>query len=251
MYMTSVGVPSVVYETVKNLRQARGNRLGAMQRKFPQLGIILLYLLAINELLVFPLLGAGTATLKGVLSLQGFLFACLCGAHMLVLRIIQELWQSSGGVFNVDEVLEQMVTGLEDELEMRSIQAQAYTWHAAAASSGSSSSSSSSADRLPPGDAAANASSERNGSTAADELRAAMMHRTDFSRVSSEPSSMSAYKAATGSGRDYDGRVPIWNDAGVPPSLVTKRKASKRRGVLSFFGIGRRTRSKPRAKRDE
>ena len=27
----------------------------------------------------------------------------LCGAHMLVLRIIQELWQSSGGVFNVDD----------------------------------------------------------------------------------------------------------------------------------------------------
>ena len=44
----------------------------------------------------------------------------LCGAHMLVLRIIQELWQSSGGVFNVDEVLQQMVFGLEDELELRS-----------------------------------------------------------------------------------------------------------------------------------
>lgn len=85
---------------------------------------------------------------------QSFLFACLCGAHMLVLRIIQELWQASGGVFNVDEVcdwrcrssaalspytgrpvghptdrhgcmyavqvLQQIVCGLEDELEMRS-----------------------------------------------------------------------------------------------------------------------------------
>lgn len=59
MYMTSVGVPSIVYETVKNLRQARGNRLGAMQRKFPFLGIGLLYLLALVELLAFPLLGAG------------------------------------------------------------------------------------------------------------------------------------------------------------------------------------------------
>ena len=56
----------------------------------------------------------------GILSLQSFLFACLCGAHMLVLRIIQELWQSSGGVFNVDEVLQQMVFGLEEELELRS-----------------------------------------------------------------------------------------------------------------------------------
>ena len=43
----------------------------------------------------------------------------LCGAHMLVLRIIQELWQSSGGVFNVDEVLQQMVFGLEEELTLR------------------------------------------------------------------------------------------------------------------------------------
>merc|ERR1719197_1495557 len=50
MYMTSVGVPSVVYETVKNLRQARGYRLGATQRKFPALGIVLLYVLAILEL---------------------------------------------------------------------------------------------------------------------------------------------------------------------------------------------------------
>ena len=50
---------------------------------------------------------------------QSFLFAMLCGAHMLVLRIIQELWQSSGGVFNVDEVLQTMVLGLEEELEMR------------------------------------------------------------------------------------------------------------------------------------
>ena len=131
MYMTSVGVPSIVYETVKNLRQARGVRLGAMQRKFPFLGIGLLYLLAMVELLAFPLLGAGTANINGVLSLQSFLFACLCGAHMLVLRIIQELWQSSGGVFNVDEVLQQMVFGLEEELELRAAQAASTgTWGA-------------------------------------------------------------------------------------------------------------------------
>jgi hypothetical protein len=34
MFMTSVGVPSVIYETVKNLRQARGQRLGACQVSF-------------------------------------------------------------------------------------------------------------------------------------------------------------------------------------------------------------------------
>ena len=118
MYITSVGVPSVIYETVKNLRQARGYRLGAMQRKFPFLGIGLLYLLAAVELLAFPLLGAGN-TAQGILSLQSILFGCLTGAHVLVLRIIQELWQASGGVFNVDEVLQEMVFGLEEELDFR------------------------------------------------------------------------------------------------------------------------------------
>merc|ERR1740139_1599674 len=54
MYRTSVGVPSVIYETVWDLRQARGYRLGAMQRKFPRLGIVLLWLLAILELGCFP-----------------------------------------------------------------------------------------------------------------------------------------------------------------------------------------------------
>ena len=39
MYMTSVGVPSIVYETVRDLRQARGERLGACQRKFPFIAI--------------------------------------------------------------------------------------------------------------------------------------------------------------------------------------------------------------------
>ena len=61
MLMTSVGVPSVIYDTLKGLRQARAYRLGAMQRKFPFLGIVLLYLLATLELLAFPLLGAGSS----------------------------------------------------------------------------------------------------------------------------------------------------------------------------------------------
>ena len=60
------GVPSVVYESVKDLREARGERLGAFQRKFPTLGITLLYLLASIELFAFPLLGAGTAEISEV-----------------------------------------------------------------------------------------------------------------------------------------------------------------------------------------
>ena len=121
MYLTSVGVPSVVYETVRDLRQARGRRLGAMQRKFPRLGIFLLYLLALLELAAFPLLGAGTtiSAPSTILLVQGALFGGLCGATTLVLRIIQELWRTSGGAFNVDDVLQTMVRGLADELDGR------------------------------------------------------------------------------------------------------------------------------------
>ena len=122
MYLTSVGVPSVVYETVRSLRQARAYRLGAMQRKFPGLGIVLLYVLGILVLVPFPLLSAGglPSMTTGILLVQGSLFGALAGSIVLCLRIIQELWQSSGGVFNVDEVLLKMVSGLEEELDIRS-----------------------------------------------------------------------------------------------------------------------------------
>jgi len=121
MYLTSVGTPSVVYETVRDLRQARGRRLGAMQRKFPRLGIVLLYILALLELAAFPLLGAGTAVgaPQSIFNVQGALFGGLCGATTLVLRIIQELWRTSGGAFNVDDVLTTMVRGLAEELDER------------------------------------------------------------------------------------------------------------------------------------
>ncbi|KAJ1462178.1 hypothetical protein M885DRAFT_611061 [Pelagophyceae sp. CCMP2097] len=125
MYLTSVGVPSVIYDTVRDLRQARGKRLGAMQRKFPQLGIVLLYILALLELAAFPLLGAGTAVgaSESIFNVQGALFGGLCGATTLVLRIIQELWRTSGGAFNVDVVLTTMVRGLVEELDARAADA--------------------------------------------------------------------------------------------------------------------------------
>ena len=78
-------------ETVRDLRQARGRRLGAMQRKFPRLGIVLLYILALLELAAFPLLGAGTAVgaPQSIFNVQGALFGGLCGATTLVLRFVE------------------------------------------------------------------------------------------------------------------------------------------------------------------
>ena len=103
MLLTSVGVPSSLYATVRDLRRARGARLGALQRKFPALGIILLYILAALELFSFPLLAAGTAGLSeppelntvSILELQSVLFGSLCACVVLVLRIIQELSSQS------------------------------------------------------------------------------------------------------------------------------------------------------------
>lgn len=135
LLLTSVGVPSVLSESLDDLRKARSERLGALQVKFPALGIAFLYLLATFELIAFPLIGAGSLSeygpiegllpsssidnVENVLSVQAFLFSCLCGCFVLVLRIIQELRQSSGGVFNVDGVLQQTIAGLDEEIELR------------------------------------------------------------------------------------------------------------------------------------
>ena len=121
LYQTSVGVPSSVYETVKSLRQARGQRLGATQRKLPEVHFTLLYLLATLELASFPLLGAGTSSLftNSILSVQSVLFGCMAGAITMTLTVIRELWNPTGGAYNVDGVLVTMVRGLEEETQRR------------------------------------------------------------------------------------------------------------------------------------
>ena len=50
MYITSVGVPSYIYDTIRSLRQARASRLGATQKKLPPIHFNLLWLLASIEL---------------------------------------------------------------------------------------------------------------------------------------------------------------------------------------------------------
>lgn len=121
MYMTSVGVPSIVYETVRSLRQARAARLGALQRKLPKVHMWLLWILAVIELMSFPLLGAGTQTIGGyrILTVEGCLFGVLTFGVVMTLRIVGELWRPAGGAYNVDGVLRVMVRGLEEELSAR------------------------------------------------------------------------------------------------------------------------------------
>jgi hypothetical protein len=121
MYMTSVGVPSTVYETVRSLRQARAARLGALQRKLPSIHMLLLWILAAIELVSFPLLGAGTQTIGGynILTVEGVLFGVMTFGIFLTLRVVGELWRPAGGAYNVDAVLSVMVSGLEEELRAR------------------------------------------------------------------------------------------------------------------------------------
>lgn len=121
LYVTSVGVPSIIYDTIRDLRQARGRRLGAMQRKLPPIHFALLYVLGFLELLAFPLLGAGTASIyeRNVLGIQATLFGSMCGAIVMTLQVIYELWRPSGSAYTVDVVLGKMVRGLEEELNAR------------------------------------------------------------------------------------------------------------------------------------
>lgn len=121
MYLTSVGVPSSVYETVKSLRQARAARLGALQRKLPKIHMLLLWVLAGIETISFPLLGAGTQTLGGynILTVEGVLFGVMTFGIVMTMRVIGELYRPGGGAYNVDTVLCVMVKGLEAELKER------------------------------------------------------------------------------------------------------------------------------------
>lgn len=122
LYVTSVGVPSVVYDTIRDLRQARSERLGAMQRKLPEVHFVLLYVLGVLELLAFPLLGAGTASMfreRNILVVQAICFGAMCGAIVMTLQVIYELWRPFGGAYTVDVVLGKMVRGLEEELRVR------------------------------------------------------------------------------------------------------------------------------------
>ena len=116
-----MGLPGVVYETVKSLRQARAERCSALQNKLPLLHIYLLRLLIVIVLATFPVCGSGSqAIAPNVLVLQSYMFGVLVFGLTLVVNVVEELRNSRNkGAYNVDGVLEVMVGGLEKELEER------------------------------------------------------------------------------------------------------------------------------------
>jgi hypothetical protein len=122
LFLTSVGEPSIVYQTVKSLRQARAYRLGTLQRKLPSIHMVLLWTLAGIVLFTFPLLGAGSQTIGGlgILSVQSWYLSFIVFGIWLSLGVINELRKPGvQGAYNARTVLLTMVTGLEQELEQR------------------------------------------------------------------------------------------------------------------------------------
>jgi hypothetical protein len=122
LFLTSVGEPSLVYQTVRSLRQARAARLGALQRKLPPIQMFLLWTLAAIVLFTFPLLGAGVRTIggDGILIVQAWYLSFLVFGICIVMGVVNELRQPSiTGAYNARIVLNVMVAGLHEELDLR------------------------------------------------------------------------------------------------------------------------------------
>jgi len=125
LYLTSVGEPSGIYSTVRMLRKARSKRLGAMQRKMPELNLYLLYVLGFIAWITFPVVAAGSKTVGGqaLLNLQAVQLSLGVFAMGGVLGIINELKQptlTGRSVYDVDfSYLQTVVEGLENEINSR------------------------------------------------------------------------------------------------------------------------------------
>lgn len=122
LYLTSVGEPSMIYQTVRSLRQARAFRLGALQKKLPSIHMTLLWVLGGIVLFTFPLLGAGSQTIGGdeILQVQSIYLGFIVLGMTMTLGVIYELQRPGDvGAYNARRVLGIMVKGLNDELEER------------------------------------------------------------------------------------------------------------------------------------
>ena len=121
-YLTSVGEPSVIYQTVRSLRHARAMRLGNLQKKLPPIQMTLLWSLAAIVLSTFPLLGAGSQTIggPGILHVQSIYMSFIVFGVTMVMGIIKELSEPAGrGAYNVVVVLAVLVENLEEEVTGR------------------------------------------------------------------------------------------------------------------------------------
>jgi len=122
LYLTSVGEPSHIYQTVRSLRSARAYRLASLQRKLPSIHMTLLWVLAGIVLFTFPLLGAGVQTIghDEILQVQSWYLGFIVFGMSLTMGVVYELQRpGETGAYNARTVLAVMVAGLEEELRER------------------------------------------------------------------------------------------------------------------------------------
>ena len=123
LYITSVGEPSYIYSSVKELRHARAKRLGALQRKMPEINMYLLYILGTTVFVSFPFVAAGSETVGGEALLQLFRTHLSIGVFAMctIFGIINELKRPEiASAYSVDyDILGKMLSGLEKELGER------------------------------------------------------------------------------------------------------------------------------------
>lgn len=123
LYITSVGEPSSIYSSVLELRRARSKRLGALQRKMPEINMYLLYVLGSTVFVSFPFVTAGSETVggDGLLQLYRAQLSIVVFAMCVVLGMINELKQPEiASVYSVNyDFLGKMMNGLECELDER------------------------------------------------------------------------------------------------------------------------------------
>jgi hypothetical protein len=131
LYITSVGEPSVIYSTVKELRKARAKRLGALQRKMPEVNMYLLYTLGLMVWVSFPVVASGSQTVGGAALLDVYKTQMSLGIFGMVglLGIINELKRPEvASVYNIDySLLGKLMQGIEKDLEMRLTRAREWT----------------------------------------------------------------------------------------------------------------------------
>lgn len=120
IFATSVGLPSDILASIRNIRQSRSARLAASQRTFPLAHFIILGALATYVLGFFVLLGAGMASFEkvGEAGLEGHLlwllaplFGVLVGAVAIIILVLRELSDLDQGLFGVNASLQEAVQG--------------------------------------------------------------------------------------------------------------------------------------------
>ena len=123
LYVTSVGEPNRIYSTVRELRKARAKRLGALQRKMPEVNMYLLYVLGFTVWISFPVVAAGSQTVGGDALLELFRAQLSVGIFAMagLLGIINELKRPEvASAYNVDySLLRKLIGGIENDLQVR------------------------------------------------------------------------------------------------------------------------------------